>query len=159
MFEGERLTKEMPELPQLRHDFAISLNNLGKSHAARGDLSSAIEAYEKASEQFESLLPQFNDDAVTLARYGGTLYNQAIAQTKLRHPDIDKALRLFERAVEIQKRSVQTAPHVAQYSTLLKLALNRYRMLVIEHGAHPQRLSLIDQELASLQTKENPLAN
>ena len=122
-------------------------------------MEEAIKAYEGASDQFEWLLPKFSNDAVTLARYGGTLYNQAVAHTETRRPDPDKALQLFHRAVEIQKQSVQIAPQVKQFSTLLQLSLRDYRRLVTKHGANPQRLKLINQELASLQTKEVTRAN
>ena len=156
---GKELVSEVPELPQLRHDLAISLNNLGRSYATAGAMEEAIKAYEGASDQFEWLLPKFSNDAVTLARYGGTLYNQAVAHTETRRPDPDKALQLFHRAVEIQKQSVQIAPQVKQFSTLLQLSLRDYRRLVTKHGANPQRLKLINQELASLQTKEVTRAN
>lgn len=148
---GFMLARQAPDLPQLRHDLAISLNNLAKAQASSGRWDESLANYEKASAQFESLLPQFEQDAVTLARYGGTLFNQAVVLTKQREPDIHRAAELFDRAIQTQRRSVQVAPGAAQYVSLLRLSLRKYQQLLAQVDDRPKWIN-VERELADLET-------
>ena len=121
---GEILVSESPRLPQLRIDLAISLNNLARAHAVQKDIASAFDAYEQASQMFETLMPQFKSDATTMARYGGVLYNQAVMARKLnKHAIVGP---LFERAILAQTQSVSLAPHNKQYLRFAKMSQTQY---------------------------------
>ena len=87
----------------------------------------------------------------TLARYGGTLYNQAVVHSHLRY--LDRASELFEEAIKIQQRSVRLEPDVAQYSRLLALSLQQYG-LVFADSNNPERLDAVRHQLADLSARE-----
>lgn len=155
---GRVLIREAPEIPQLRHDLAISCNNLGRTLAANGDLQLALDAYVEAGSNFEALLTQFPEDASTLARYGGTLYNQAIVRTQLASPDATATAQLFERAIQCQRRSVQLAPDTAQYGVLLEHSLGKFATFLQQTG-NLQRSEAVQHELASLRAEGLPREN
>ena len=150
MQAGHQLVTEAPEIPELRHDLAISYNRLGETCAAQGFLDAALTNYEHAGEQFEILLPHFSDDPMTLARYGGVLFNQAIVHKMRTRPDLSKAGLLFEKAIDLQKKSVEFAPEAGQYSRLLQLSLTKYATFLEQIGDE-QHLEKIRDELSQRQ--------
>lgn len=155
---GRQLTMEAAEIPQFWHDLAISCNNLGKALAAAGELPAALVAYREASAQFERLLPSFSQDPVTLARYGGTLFNQAVVCSQLPGSKPAEIARLFEEAINAQRASVRLAPQTTQYASLLSLSASKYAQFLRDAGLQ-QQAGRLHQELTSLVPQETEHAN
>ena len=156
--EGRTLVREAPQIPALRSDLAISCNNLGKTRKLEGDFVAALLAYEEAGREFGKLAMVLPNDAATQARYGGTLYNQAVVYTKPGVRDYAKAARLFQQAIEAQKRSIQLAPEIRTYASYLQQSLTGLAAVFSETGKEAE-LALIRQGLIDVDAKEEQNEN
>ena len=156
--DGRALVNEAPQIPALRSDLAISCNNLGKARKLEGDFAAAILAYEEAGREFGKLAAVLPNDAATQARFGGTLYNQAVVYTKPGVRDLAKATRLFKQAIEAQKRSIQLAPEIKTYSAYLQQSLTGL-VAVFSATGNEIELALLRQAITDLGAKEKQNAN
>ena len=105
------------------------------------------------------MLKQFPDDELTLARYGGTLYNQAVVLKQLKNPG--NAEQKFREAIETQLQSVRLSPGTSHYATLLQQSLDEYATLIDDLGDNAGRNQIREfrAELATLLNGETTHAN
>ncbi|MCM2369863.1 serine/threonine-protein kinase [Aporhodopirellula aestuarii] len=114
---SEQLRVRWPEQPSYRRDLGISLNHLGLSLAAIGQVGQARDAFEAAGEQAGALVEVFADDAEVHSMMGGILNNLGFLNQKL--GDVAAAMGYFNEAISHQRLAVELAPQVPRYLTYL----------------------------------------
>ncbi|MBB3208131.1 hypothetical protein FHS27_003958 [Rhodopirellula rubra] len=115
---SEQLRARWPDQQTFRRDLGISLNHLGLSLAAIGDLELSRESFLRANEHASALREAFPDDAEVHSMTGGILNNLGFLCEQL--GDRRQAEEYYDEAISHQQLAVDLAPQVPRYRIFLQ---------------------------------------